>query len=145
MDVIANEIRPDLILWTGDNPPHNIYQDTSKEILAVTQAFVDLIQLKFNYTIPVYPAVGNHEEYPNDQFNLFENKTSGKWFLKTIGDIYKPLLTVEAYQSFISYGYYSMLHPNSNLRVISMNCLLCDTFNLFLLKNPTDPLNQVNI
>jgi len=61
-----------------------------------------------------------------------------------MADFYEPFLTSEAYRSFASTGYYSMLHPNSNLRIISMNCLLCDTFNLYLYENPTDPSNQIS-
>jgi len=49
----------------------------------------------------------------------------------------------EAYESFIDKGYYTKKHPNSNLRIISLNCFLCDTNNFYLIKNPTDPYNQV--
>ncbi len=140
---MVEKIKPDIILWTGDNPAHNIWQDTRDEIKNITKTFVDYLTKKSNNTISVYPAVGNHEEYPNDQFN-FKNFTQESSFLHEIGDIYRPLISEDIYQSFIKKGYYSVLHKNTNLRIISLNCFLCDSTNYYLFQNPTDPFDQVS-
>ena len=86
--------------------------------------------------------LGNHEQYPNDQFDTY-NSTNTTDFLKTIGDIYKPMIGDEAYETFIKKGFYTLLHPGSNLRIVSLNCFLCDNNNFYLIKDPTDPYNQV--
>ena len=52
--------------------------------------------------------------------------------MQGFADIFKPYLTEEAYETFRKYGYYSMLVKN-NLRIISINCLLCDSMNFHLL------------
>jgi len=44
---------------------------------------------------------------------------------------------------FVKKGFYSKKHQNSNLRIVSLNCFLCDTNNFFLIQDPTDPFKQV--
>jgi sphingomyelin phosphodiesterase len=79
--------------------------------------------------------------YPNDEYNPFDGKDS---FLYTrLADIFKTWLSEEAYQTFSQFGYYSQLHLNSNLRIVSTNCLLCDSINFNLMKNPTDPKDEL--
>ena len=137
VNTTVNIIKPDFIIWTGDNAPHDPWTGDQDAVYKVTELFVNMLVYKYNYSLPVYPAIGNHEEYPNDLYYPYDDRENHK--LKTIGDIFKVWLEDQAYESFIKYGYYSQKHPNSNLRVISTNCLLCDTVNFNLIRNPTDP------
>ena len=57
-----SDIKPDMIIWTGDNPPHNSWENTTEEIIKISSLFTYLIQFKYNSTIPVYPAVGNYNK-----------------------------------------------------------------------------------
>lgn len=41
------------------------------------------------------------------------------------------------------YGYYSQLHPGTNLRVIGLNNYANDFSNLYIWGNSTDPFGQV--
>jgi len=52
------DLKPDFILWTGDNPPHNVWENTEEEAYRITEVFSYMIQFKYNFSIPVYPAVG---------------------------------------------------------------------------------------
>jgi sphingomyelin phosphodiesterase len=134
VEVIATEIKPDLILWTGDNPPHDIWKESQEEVFNVTKIFVDLLK-KYGYTNPVYPVLGNHDKFPIDLY-----KPGGEsQLLKELGDIFKPWLTDDSYATFTKYGYYVQKHPNSNLKVVGLNSMLCDLLNFELIRNPTDP------
>jgi sphingomyelin phosphodiesterase len=140
IDQVSNVFKPDFLIWTGDNPSHAEWdKSTADEILQVTTIFTE----KFKESgIPVYPSLGNHEKYPSDQFYPFGGSKE-KTFLEFFGNLWKDWLGEEAYQEFLSYGYYSKKHLNTNLRIISYNCLYCDVFNFFLIKNPTDPSSQI--
>lgn len=141
VETIVNEIKPDFILWTGDNPPHNPWLSNGDEIYNITRVFVDLLYKKYNYSGPVFPSLGNHEEYIADQFNPYEGDREIE-FLKTFADIFKIWLDDEAYQSFLNRGFYTSKYLNTNLRIISINSLVCDCLNFFIIKDPTDPGQQ---
>ena len=136
---VFNEIKPDFIIWTGDNPGHDAYDRSAFEVAKI---FTEMIKYKYNYTLPVYPSLGNHEKYPADEYNPF-NYTQEKDFLTSYGDLFKDWLGEEAYQDFIKFGAYTKLHPGSNLRIISTNCMLCDVIDFYLIRNPTDPQSQI--
>lgn len=141
VETIVNEIKPDFILWTGDNPPHNPWQSNEDEIYNITSVFVDLIHNKYNYQGQVFVALGNHEEYIADQYDPFDMERENE-FLETMANINKPFLGQEEYVMFKLNGYYSSKVKNSNLRIISYNCFLCDIMNFFIIKDPTDPGKQ---
>ncbi|MCQ2816912.1 MAG: metallophosphoesterase [archaeon] len=79
---------------------------------------------KFNKRFPIYPVLGNHEKFPCDQYT--ENETE---LLEGLANVYKDYLDDEAYESFKTYGYYSMKHLNTNIRMVALNCFLCDNMN----------------
>lgn len=137
---------PDFIIWTGDNPSHTEWkEENQQESINVTRIFSNMLiekNNKYNVTIPVYPAMGNHEKFPIDQFYPFDTETEAP-LLKKIGDSWKDFLTEDAYNSFIKYGYYTQKHLNTNLRIVNYNSLLIDIINFHLLKNTNDPNNQV--
>ena len=49
--------------------------------------------------------------------------------------IYKKYLSKDAYETFRKYGYYTMKHLNTNIRIVAVNCLLCDTWNYNLINS----------
>jgi sphingomyelin phosphodiesterase len=130
-----------MIIWTGDNPPHNPWVDNKKEIYNITKVFIDLLYHKYNYSGPVFPSLGNHEENVADQYNPYEEKNE-KEFLVKMGSLYRIWLSDSEYNQFIQTGYYTTLYKNTNLRIISINCFMCDVLNFYLIRNPTDPGNQ---
>ena len=123
----AKELNPDYIMFTGDNIAHSVWLVTQEEVINATKMQIEAIQERFGMDTPIYPAIGNHERAPVDEFHGEETE-----LLHGLADIFKPYLTEEAYETFRTYGYYTMLVKN-NLRIISINCLLCDSMNFFLL------------
>ena len=126
--VKAKELEPDFILFTGDNIAHNVWEDTQEEVVYNTRIIIDSIERNFGKDTPIYPAIGNHEKAPVDEYYGPESV-----LLNGLAEIFKPYLSDEAYVTFKNYGYYSMLHKDTNLRIISLNCLVCDTMNFNLI------------
>ena len=123
----AKETKPDYIMFTGDNIAHSVWLVTQEEVIRATKMQIEAIQEQFGLDTPIYPAIGNHEKAPVDEFHGEETE-----LLQGLADIFKPYLTDEAYETFRKYGYYSMIVKN-NLRIVSINCLLCDSMNFNLL------------
>ena len=98
----------------------------------------------FNFTIPIDPAIGNHEFFPVDEFNPF-NKTDNFVTLNLTGTLWKDWIGDEAFNKYMENGYYSVYNKDLNLRVISMNTMDCDTINFNLIRNTKDTANQVRI
>lgn len=53
----------DYILWTGDLPPHDIWNQTQEENLNILKLTVNQIKTYFP-GIPVFSSIGNHESAP---------------------------------------------------------------------------------
>ena len=123
----AKELNPDYIMFTGDNIAHSVWLVTQEEVIKATRMQIEAIQEEFGLDTPIYPAIGNHEKAPVDEFHGNETE-----LLQGLADIFRPYLDDQAYESFRKYGYYTLL-VKKNLRIISINCLLCDSFNFFLL------------
>lgn len=108
----------------------------------ITAIFVDLLFNKYNYQGRLFPSLGNHEMNVCDMFPLDSTKDD---FLQKYSDIISPYVfkTDKEKADFLNFGFYSSLFKD-NLRIISLNSLLCDTMNFLLIQNPTDPGNQVS-
>ena len=130
-----------MILWTGDAPSHSVWDSSDHEATDVIHFFTSLMKNKFNYTIPIYPAIGNHEFYPTDLFDPF-NQVKNEKTLNITAYLWKDWIGEEGYNSYVRRGYYTTKHPNSNLRIISLNTMDCDVLNFNIIKNPTDPNSQ---
>lgn len=62
-----NEIKPDVIIWTGDNSSHNIWSNTLDEVINYTQTITDMIKATIkDKDITVLPIHGNHDTWPVD-------------------------------------------------------------------------------
>jgi Calcineurin-like phosphoesterase len=59
----------DYILWTGDLPPHDVWNQTKDENLSIIKQTVDQLGQTFP-NIPIFPALGNHESVPVNRYAL---------------------------------------------------------------------------
>lgn len=130
----AKEIKPDFILFTGDNEAHAVWEVEQSQVVETTRAAIDEMVSVLGKDIPIFPTIGNHEKAPVDQFYGKEEV-----LLHGLADIFKPYLTKDAYETFKEYGYYSMNYKDTNLRLVSLNCIMCDSFNWYLLFDTSQP------
>lgn len=57
----------DYILWTGDLPPHDIWNQTKEENVKILKDTVKQISDMFP-GVPIFPALGNHESAPVNRY-----------------------------------------------------------------------------
>jgi len=130
---------PDMILWLGDNMPHNMADQKRETQLDSFKYMANL--LKGKYKGKVYAVLGNHDGYPEGQFDI--HAMSDNWLTKAYADELAEWLTPESYNQFSKTGYYSQLHPDSKLRIICLNTFVLDFNNVYLWGNATNPMNSL--
>lgn len=65
----------DYILWTGDIPPHDIWNQTKQSQLDLIKVAGALFDKYFGH-VPIFPVVGNHESLPMNRLVLLKQKRS---------------------------------------------------------------------
>jgi sphingomyelin phosphodiesterase len=121
--------QPDLILWTGDAPCHDIWNQSLSRNQNASRAIAAWVNQYFP-GIPVVVAIGNHENFPSDQDPGPINNTN---LIEGLLEAWNDSMSPEEISTFSYAGYYSHLVPPSKLRIISLNSDLGMSTNLWLL------------
>lgn len=127
--------QPDFMIWTGDSPPHVPAGELSTDI--VIQVISNMTETIREYfpTMPVYPALGNHDYWPQDQF-----PTSTNTIYQAVAKIWEPWLQPHSLLTLREGGFYCQL-VRPGLRVLSLNTILYYSPNEVTV-NETDPAGQ---
>lgn len=130
----------DMIVWTGDNIAHDIWQQSEKNQTLPTYDITRKILDYFPNTF-VYPMFGNHEPYPCNQFDPSGNGSA--WLTAQLSEMWKGWLDEKALKTFKEHSYYAIVNPTHNVKVIGLNTEACDVDDYYLIKDPSDPMGQL--
>ena len=151
-EYIRDTVKPDILVWTGDNTNHAIWDSNVEEVLmSTTNITLMMTQVFKNTKITVIPINGNHDFFPaNDQDmslgpnnNSYINEYATQW--NEAG-----WLTDNETKVFKQYGYYSKNltlkdgRVFTNTKVIALNTLACYQFNFNIINSRYDPGNQID-
>lgn len=130
------DIQPEFIIWTGDSPPHVPKEELSTDIVINVITNVTQTIQKFFPKLPVYPALGNHDYWPQDQDPTSENK-----IYDAVTQLWQLWLSPEAIPTLLKGGFYShVIKPG--LRLVSLNTNLYYSPNKVTV-NMSDPAGQL--
>lgn len=140
------EVHPDIdyILWTGDLPPHDIWNQTKEENLKVLKETVKQMAEVFP-GIPIFPALGNHESAPVNSFPppyVQQVDSSIAWLYDALAEEWQKWLPPSVSYTIKRGAFYSVL-VRPGFRIISINMNYCNNKNWWLLLNSTDPATQL--
>ncbi|CAF1472859.1 unnamed protein product [Adineta steineri] len=141
----ASELEEDIdfIYYTGDLPPHNVWNQSRADQLYSLTTINQLLAATFsNKTF--YPAVGNHEAAPCNMYPTPSIRTDNiTWLYEALADSWATLgLPADTRESIVRGAFYTtMVRPG--LRLISLNMNYCAPENYWLFVNATDPLGQL--
>ena len=84
---MRDEIKPDVLFWTGDMSPHSVWENSNEEVAAVNTVIAREIQETFGEELMVYPLQGNHDVWPvnvqsftpGGEQNFMLKNLSGVW------------------------------------------------------------------
>lgn len=133
---MASLVQPhDFIIWTGDSPPHVPPEELSTEmVIQVIRNMTHTIRQQFP-NLTVYPALGNHDYWPQDQM-----ETSSNAIYKAAAELWADWLQPDALLTLSNGGFYSQL-VKPGLRVVSLNTILYYGPNK-VTANMSDPAGQ---
>ena len=140
-EVINSDI--DYIIWTGDIPPHDVWNQTREDNLGKIDYAVRQF-LKWFPGVKVYPALGNHESSPVDSFPppFVTDKNNNKWLLNSLAEEWGHWLPESCKDTIRKGGYYTVL-VNKGLRIVSLNMNYFNGDNWWLVINSVDPADQL--
>ncbi|KAG5844721.1 hypothetical protein ANANG_G00165530 [Anguilla anguilla] len=130
----------DWVYWTGDIPAHNVWAQTRSQQMLELVTVTRLIRKYLGPSVPVYPAVGNHESTPVNSFPppFVHGNRSSRWLYDTMAEEWAPWLPEQALQTLRRAGFYAVqIQPG--LRLVSLNMNFCARENFWLMVNSTDP------
>nr|XP_060609256.1 acid sphingomyelinase-like phosphodiesterase 3a [Anolis sagrei ordinatus] len=128
------------MIWTGDSPPHVSVKELSTKIVIDIIGNLTSTIRSFLPDLQVFPALGNHDYWPQDQIPVSANEV-----YNAAANFWRPWITDEAVSTLKKGGFYTQIfHPNPSaqpLRIISLNTVLYYSPDNTTL-NMTDPANQ---
>eukprot|EP00826_Nyctotherus_ovalis_P057882 TRINITY_DN7929_c0_g1_i1.p1 TRINITY_DN7929_c0_g1~~TRINITY_DN7929_c0_g1_i1.p1 ORF type:complete len:561 (-),score=134.46 TRINITY_DN7929_c0_g1_i1:106-1788(-) len=134
----VGKLNPDVVLSLGDYNGHNAHEQTENTHLRIVEYIGK--NLRGNYSGPVYLVTGNHDGFPDGQFDV--RRGQSQWILDGYADIAKHWYSNEGVESVRKYGRFSERVNGTRLRIIGLNNFVMDYTNLFLYENGTDALGQ---
>ena len=132
LTTLSDDEKPDLILWTGDNTPHDVWEQSVEQNAFYTVKVTEFLE-KHLPNIPVISALGNHEFFPVNVMKIHETDPT----ISSLANVWAPYLDPEAVELFSKYGYYSQKVRLDNpawkdVKVISINSEQCNNMNWYL-------------
>ena len=134
--------RPDFILYTGDDPAHDVWHQNRTTNLAAI-ASVSAALLRYFPDIPVLSAIGNHEAAPVNQFG---GPGIDSWLYEALVLDWAYYLPDDAQQTLSYGGYYAAL-VRPGLYVLSINTNIYtsdDYYTRYEMVDLTDQLDWLN-
>ncbi|CAG0891968.1 unnamed protein product [Darwinula stevensoni] len=124
----------EVVYWTGDILPHNIWESTVDEAQKEFRDTVEELRAAFPH-IPVYPALGNHEVHP---VNLVA------WLYEEAARLWPSLFEVPKGESsnILRAGFYSV-SPLPGLTLLSVNTNFCYYLNWWNYLQIPDPASEL--
>jgi len=132
-----NNMDIDFVVWTGDNPPHNIWAYEREAEMNVTKKLVKMFRETLK--VPVYPVIGNHDCFPMDLFKPSQEQL----LLNSLAELWSAWLSPPEIKQFLENGFYSTKNKETGLKIIGINSEMGDNFNTWLILNNTDPGNML--
>ena len=63
-EFMRDELKPDVLFWTGDMSPHSVWENSNEEVAEVNHVIFQEIYDTFGDKLMVYPLQGNHDVWP---------------------------------------------------------------------------------
>ncbi|KAG1683692.1 Sphingomyelin phosphodiesterase [Nymphon striatum] len=143
LDFINQTLEFDYILWTGDLPPHDVWNQTKSTQIFHLYKMTEMM-LKYFPNKPIFPSLGNHESSPVDSFPppYIKGELSIDWLYSQLNHTWTRWLGNHVSETINKGAYYSVLvYPG--FRIISINSNYCNNQNWWLLVNSTDPAQEL--
>ncbi|CAN7994787.1 unnamed protein product [Ixodes pacificus] len=134
----------DYVIWTGDVVAHDIWNTSREKTLAMIDYTAMSLAEYMGPSVPVYPALGNHEGEPVNSFPLpgMEGNMSASWLYDALADRWSKWLPKHTATTLKRGGFYAT-KAFPGLKIVSLNMNYCNSLNWWLLLDSTDPAEEL--
>ena len=98
----AASLTSDFVLFTGDLPAHDVWNQTLARNVQVLSQGTELLARAFGVSKTLLPSLGNHDTFPADSFA----PDASAPIYAAIHNIWRPLLPEAALETVALGGYY---------------------------------------
>ena len=138
LDHIVSENLPDMVFWTGDNVPHDVWSNTADETVAYVVKVSEMVAEAFDgKDVTIMPIQGNHDTWVEEIESFAAPGIN--YEINNFKKYWKDWMTEEAYEKFGEYGYYSMpitllngKEMPAGSKVIAYNTQACNSLNWYV-------------
>lgn len=106
---------PDFVLQTGDDPAHDLWQQSRSRNANATVVFSDGLSKRFS--VPVANALGNHDVYP---VNQYQGPGKDSWLYDAAADAWSSWLSEDAHFT-MRFGAFYQIRLLPKLRALVLN------------------------
>ena len=141
---LSTKEKIDYIIWTGDIPAHEVWNETKETQLNFVDYFTTTM-LKYFPQTPVFCTVGNHESVPVNSFPQpsVHGKEAITWLYNGLANSWQHWLPNTTLPDIRLGAYYTVL-LKTGFRLVSLNMNYCNNENWWLLLDMTDPAHELN-
>jgi sphingomyelin phosphodiesterase len=149
-EYVRDSVKPDIIVWTGDNSAHVIWSNTPEEVLDSTHNITKIFREVFDGTkVTIIPINGNHDVWPANNQEMLKPYSSQ--YILEYGRTWKEAgwLNDEDLAVYNKWGYYSKTlelkdgRRYNNTKIIAINTMSCYYYNFLIVKSRFDPGDQI--
>lgn len=146
LEYVRDTVKPDIIIWTGDNSPHTIWRNTPDEVINATGNITQMFRNVFDKTkVTIIPINGNHDVWPANNQDL--TVEYGSSYIIEYGKLWKEAgwLTDDDLSVYNRYGYFSKPltlkdgRVYNSTKIIAINTMSCYYMNFIIVKSRFDP------
>lgn len=136
-------LKVDFITWTGDNSPHNTWQNSNEEVASYVRNITETLKQSLgpDSKIEVFPALGNHDTWPINVEDLSTPNSNLAINSFKTGFVADHWLSQDEADAMGRFGFYSKQLFGGE--VLALNTQACNSMNWWLFKNREDPGGQM--
>lgn len=147
---IRDEIKPEVLFWTGDMSPHNVWENSNEEVMEVNYRVAKQMQEIFGEELMIYPLQGNHDVFPVNVQSFTPSNPNP--VIKNLTTVWDYWLNDQAINTFSKAGYYfqylEFKTPSNkklfnNTRVLGVTTQTCNDMNWYLWEVLSDPGDEL--
>ncbi|XP_067674932.1 sphingomyelin phosphodiesterase A-like [Haliotis asinina] len=135
--IAALDPQPDFVIYTGDSPPHDIWEESWSIQLNADLHVINTIKF-YLPGVPVYPVLGNHESFPQSEY--YQPHQEYKTLNLKTAEWWQQLFDIPADQlRNIQYSAYYTTLVQPGLRILTINTDYWYSLNFYSLLNHKVP------
>lgn len=101
-EFLRDEVKPDVLFWTGDMSAHSVWENSVEEVSDVNNVVMRQIQDMFGEKLMVFPLQGNHDVWPVNVQSFNEPNE----IVQNLTHVWNYWLNDNAIKTFSKAGYY---------------------------------------